>query len=167
MRTKISLSIIVLFLCFTKFAFSEGIEVRPSESVKFSDILVHVGDNVSSFDLGNILVKKELNNGYTIVKYVNGFISQYSPDGRIAFIGLYLKSDKILFFKGRQFKVQNRAMVEKVLGQPSSTVPVTSKDLYPESVELCIYAKDGVSFQYDLSGKITAVLIFNPSLFGN
>lgn len=167
MKKKISTFILIFFICFAGFAFAEDIEIKPSQSLKFQNTLLLANTSVDSLGLGNPILKKDLANGYTVLKYSEGFILQHGVDRKITFAGIYSKEGKVLLLKGKPFKISDKADVENILGKPSSVVPVTSKDLYPESSELCIYAKDGVSFQYDLSGKITAVLIFKPSIFGN
>ena len=167
---KISLLsiLLTLFLCAALFANENkgNIEVKPSESIRFGNYIISLEDAIKIEAYGTISLRKQLNGGNSIVKYSNGIILQYDTNGKIVFAGLSTNSP-LIKFKDKLFKVSDKSSVSKLLGSASSVVPVTSKDLYPESYELNIYAKDGISFQYDEDGKVTVVMVFKPALFGN
>jgi hypothetical protein len=119
--------------------------------------------------LGAPDLKKDVQGGF-LVKYEKpGIIFQVNGGSNaIQFIG----SDR-QGYKGASYKTPEgisvgspRTLVEKHYSQPASVVPVKTKEFYPHSLEMALYASRGIAFHYDSSSKVAAIIIFNPNLFG-
>ena len=141
-------------------------EIKPSKGIGAYSLDAKINDlkviAAPSF-------KKDLPNGDVILKYDKlGLLVQYrNADGAIQFIGISKHQDD-----DREYSTQDgihvgmsRERVEKVMGLPSAIVPVTSKDVYPDSKELAIYKDQGISFHYNSIGDVVWIMVFKPSLF--
>ncbi len=168
MRTKISFTIVfsavIILLCAGRIWANDIIDIVPSSGIGS----ISLSSNISAIN-GSPVFRKALANGSAaIAKYASGMIVQYRlADGAVMFVGVEKSS-----FNGSVYTTKDgikvgisKSDVERIMGEPSSIVPVTSKDIYPVSSLLAIYAEKGISVQYGDDGKVTVVLVFSPDLF--
>ncbi len=166
------LSFVFIFVFFMSIAvFSEEqkyVKVVPAKSVG----PLTIGDSFLKYQktFGNPDFRKELQNGDVIAKYnSHGLIIQYQGyTGEMHYIGVM--RDKIGKLDCRTAKGiyvgMDKKQIEGMLGLPEKVIPVTSKDVYPDSDKLAIYPKKGISFHYDMYGKSLIMFVFSPAIFG-
>lgn len=106
----------------------------------------------------------------TLVKFdTPGMIVQYDTfSGEILFLGVSKAQ-----YRGHRFVTgdglcvgETKTSVERLYGKPDSMVDVTTRDAYPDSDKMAIYAGRGISFHYDKEGRILIIMVFPPSIFG-
>jgi hypothetical protein len=119
--------------------------------------------------LGEPDMKKDVQDARLMKYEKRGIIMQVNNGtNRVQFIG----SDK-QGFQGISYKTAEgitvgspRSLVEKHYSSPTSIVPVRTREFYPRSVEMAIYAGRGISFHYDSTNNVAAIIVFDPKLFG-
>lgn len=140
-------------------------------------ILITPAEGIGPCKIGNSFFgmrkpefSKRLQNGDVIAKYPShGLIVQYQGySGEIHFVGVDKAScGKTAYATTDGLRVgMPKSSVESIYGEPDQIVDVTSKDVYPASDKLAIYAKKGISFHYDESGKVVVIIVFSPAIFG-
>lgn len=169
-RSTVKVVIIGLFLFITAIAASALENIwyfTPSRSFG----TFQIGQNYESLEK-SLRCKpdkvKEVSGGYLARFDKPGIIVQYnSLTGNIQFIGACKSGYQKISYRTKEGITvgSTKALVESSFSTPTTVINVTTRDFYPDSECMALYADKGIAFHYDGQDRVVVIIVFDPSLY--
>lgn len=119
--------------------------------------------------LGKPDTVKEVQDAFLVKFETRGIIVQYHNfSQKVHFIGACTRGYKDISYRTEEgISIgSTKAQVEQHYSTPTKLIPISTKDFYPRSEQLALYADKGIAFHYDAKGQVVVILVFDPVLFG-